>query len=155
MDQITAAITQMEAMLNQANGMPVPSAVQLLRGEIPHQEVPPQSNTSARGGRSRAPSVSHRTVNTRNTNRGSENNGNGNERSHNVIINSQNHSHQENHRHDLRGDLNSRLQGRDLRDSLNERRAEQSRSMDNDPFHLRQRWARVQNDPLYQQVADL
>ena len=27
--------------------------------------------------------------------------------------------------------------------------------MDNDPLHLRQRWARIQNDPLYQQVADL
>ena len=49
-NHIAIVITQMAPMLNQANGMPIPPAVQQLGAEIPRLETSYQNEHSARNG---------------------------------------------------------------------------------------------------------
>ncbi|KAL5564759.1 hypothetical protein UlMin_027923 [Ulmus minor] len=152
-NQLAAAVTQMATMLTQINGMPIPPEVQQLGGEIPRLEASHHNENPSGDGRGRAPTVSHRAAN---TNRGPEGSRHENERSHNVADNSQNLSHHENRqRHDLRDDLNSRLHGQDMRNRINERRAGRAPHPEDEPLYLRQRFAEIQNNPVYQQIADL
>ena len=100
--------------------------------------------------------VSHHVGNTRNTGHGPERSHRENRRSHNVIVNSQNHSYQGSLQHrDLWDDFNSRLRGQDMRDKINEYYAEHAHNLGHDPFYLRQRLVEVQNNLVHQQIADL
>ena len=89
--QLATAITQMATMLTQVNGMPIPLVVQQLGVEIPHLEAFHQSEHLVEDRQGRAPTVSHHVGNTRNTIHGPKRIRNEDERSCNVIVNSQNH----------------------------------------------------------------
>ena len=145
-NQLAAAVTQMATMLTQINGMPIPLEVQQLGGEIPRLEASHQNLSG--NGRGRALTISHHAGN---TNRGLEGSLHENERSHNVADNSQNLSHHEScQHHDLRDDLNSRLRGQDMRNRINKRRHGHAHDLGDEPLYLRQRFAEIQNNPVYQ-----
>ena len=67
-NQIVIVVTQMAAMLMQANGMPIPHVVQKLGAEIPHLEASHQNEHPAGNGRGEAPTINHHDGNTHNTN---------------------------------------------------------------------------------------
>ena len=150
-NQLAATVTQMATMLTQINGMPIPPEVQQLGGEIPRLEA--FHHNPSGNGRGRALTISHHAGNTNHDLGGSRHE---DERSHNVADNSQNLSHHENRqRHDLRDDLNSRLRGQDMHNQINEHRHGHVHDLDDEPLYLRQRFAEIQNNPVYQQIADL
>ncbi|KAL5542882.1 hypothetical protein UlMin_010592 [Ulmus minor] len=131
--------------------MPIPLEVQQLGGEIPRLEA--SHHNPSGNGRGRALTISHHAGN---TDHGLEGSRHEDERSHNVADNSQNLSHHENRqRHDLRDDLNSRLRGQDMQNQINERHHGHAHDLEDEPLYLRQRFAEIQNNHVYQQIADL
>ena len=77
-------------------------------------------------------------------------------RLHNEADNSHNLSHHESHLHgDLRDDLNSHLRGQDMRNWINERCLGHAHDPEDEPLYLRQRFTEVQNNLVYQQIANL
>lgn len=138
----------MATMVTQVNGMPVSSAVQPLGVEIPHLEVSYQNEHSIEDRRGQAPTVSRHTKNTSNTGHGLEGSHNENKQSRNVIGDSQ-HC-------DLRDDFNSWLCGRDIRDRINECRAECAHNSEDNPLYLRQRCDDpTRPDPTGRQISYL
>ena len=63
-NQIVSTATQMAAMLNQANGMPILPTVQQFEVEVPCLDISHQNEHSARNGQCRAPTVNHHAGNT-------------------------------------------------------------------------------------------
>ena len=80
----------MATRLTQINRMPIPLEVQQLGGEITCLEVSHHNQHPFKDEQGWAPTVSYCVGNTHNTNHGHEGNCYENERSHNVIENSQN-----------------------------------------------------------------
>lgn len=143
----------MATMLNKTNGMYVPPDVLQLGAEIPCLEIPYQNKHLARNGRGRAPTVNRHNGNTWNIGHGPKMSYRENERSHNVVVNSPNHSNQGSHH--LRDDLNSRFRGQDTHDMINEHRAKQEHNMENEPLCFHQGLEKIQDNLVHQQIVNL
>lgn len=152
-NQLAATVTQMATMLTQINGMPIPLEVQQLEGEIPRVEASHHNENPSGDGRGRAPTVSHHAGNTNH----------GPERKlpweWNVTKCGRQFSEsippRKSPTSGPRDDLNSHLHCQDMQNWINERCARRAHHPDDEPLYLRQRFAKVQNNPVYQQIAGL